>query len=88
MSPIEILHVAPPHALQQPTQPLRIRRFDKKVNMITHQTIGVNPAPMLLFSPKKTVDIEFVILVTEKNRLAIVPPLDDMVRVSRQCDSR
>jgi hypothetical protein len=58
------------------------------MEMICHQDVDVNPASTFDFGLSKTFQKETVIIVGEKSSSAIVSALDNVMRISRNCDSR
>jgi hypothetical protein len=58
------------------------------MKMIRHQYVCVNPALAFDLGLSKTYQREPVIIIGEKRRLAIVAPLNNVMRISRNCDSR
>ena len=49
--------------------------------MVRHQTIGVHFAPKLSFPFLERTEIIEIIVIPGKNNLAVMAPLDNMVRV-------
>jgi hypothetical protein len=58
------------------------------MEMICHQNVGVNPAPTFDLRLSKTFQEETVVIVGEKSSRAIVSALDNVMRISGNCDSR
>jgi hypothetical protein len=56
--------------------------------MICHQHVGINPTPTFDLGLSETFQEETEIIVTEKSSSAIVSALDNVMRMSRNCDSR
>jgi hypothetical protein len=50
--------------------------------MVGHQNITVDVQNMTVGRFLQTFQVKAVILITCKNRIAVVPPLDNMVRLS------
>ena len=71
------------HALHESPQIPNMRRLHEQVEMIGHQNVGVNPAPTLQLRLSKTFQEKPVIVFYKKYSLAVVPALDDMMRISR-----
>jgi len=58
------------------------------MEMICHQNVCVNPAPTFDLRLSKTFQEETVVIVGEKSSRAIVSVLDNVMRISGNCDSR
>jgi hypothetical protein len=58
------------------------------MEVIGHQDVGVNPAPTFDLGLSKAFQEKTVIIVGEKSSSAIVSALDNVMRISRNCDSR
>ena len=55
---------------------------EEQVDMVGHQDVGVDITPMLGDSCSQTVTIKQVVLLGLKNRTAIIPPLDHVLRLA------
>jgi hypothetical protein len=58
------------------------------MEMIGHQHVRVNPASAFYFGPAKTFQKEPVIIVGKESSSAIISALNNVMRISRNCDSR
>jgi hypothetical protein len=85
---VDVTNKSSSHALHESTEVPNLRRFDQKMNMISHQDVRVNPAMAFHLGLSKAFQKETVIVITEKCRGAIVSALDDVMRISGNGDSR
>ncbi len=58
------------------------------MDMIGHQHVGVNPATIFFSALARAFKVKKVVRVRKEGRLAIIPPLDKVLRHSPQIDSR
>jgi hypothetical protein len=58
------------------------------MEMIGHQHVRVNPASAFYFGPAKTFQKEPVIIVGKESSSAIISALNNVMRISRNCDPR
>jgi len=58
------------------------------MDVICHQNVSVNPAPTFALGLSQTFQEEPVIIIGKKRCGTIVSALDNVMRISRNCDSR
>ncbi len=63
-------------------------RRDEQMDVVRHEDIGVNVTVMMLASGSQLGKVESIIVIRGEDRLAIVAPLNDMLRMSWQHKTR
>lgn len=88
MTMVDVCDVIPPDKLDHAAYGIGTIRRNKQMDMICHEHIGMNKAAMSLAPLFEPCQICLIIIIEEKNGLAIIPALDHMCGNIRLIETR